>query len=86
MFRNSAGGIFSQTASVDVALAVYDADYSEYIYSMDISGLPDWLTISGDIADSHDIDSDSYHHEFESSCACTKSGQDITGIMMNLMT
>ena len=63
-FALTSGGLFSQTVSVDVALAVYDSDYDEYIYSMDISGLPDWLTISGDISDSHSIDSDSYHHEF----------------------
>ena len=63
-FALTSGGLFSQTVSVDVTLAVYDSDYSEYIYSMDISGLPEWLTIAGDIADSHSIDSDSYHHEF----------------------
>ena len=63
-FAVMSGDLFSQTVSVDVTLAVFDDDYNEYFYSMDLSGLPEWLTISGDIASSHDIQEDYYHHEF----------------------
>ena len=63
-FAITSGDLFSQIVSVDVNLAIFDEDYDEYYYSMDIAGLPEWLTISGDITSSHDIDDIYYHHEF----------------------
>ncbi|MBQ7196513.1 MAG: InlB B-repeat-containing protein, partial [Synergistaceae bacterium] len=63
-FEAVAGIEFSTVVSVDVSLDIADLDYTNYNFSMDIAGLPEWLTVSGEIASSDNAIKGAYHHEF----------------------
>ena len=55
-FAVSEDEIFSQIISVDVIIDIADSDYDKYLYSLDISGLPEWLNVSGDLISSDTLD------------------------------
>ena len=40
---------FTTTVKVDVTLNLFDTNYDGYEYSMSITGLPEWLSIEGDL-------------------------------------
>ena len=64
-FTITSGEALLIPVSVDVTLKIYDKDYDEYYYSMDITGFPEWLRVSGDLTSSADIMSNdaNFHHE-----------------------
>lgn len=55
-FAVNAGEKFAQTVKVDAELEIADTDYSMYIFSMDIAGLPEWLKAEGELTYSADFD------------------------------
>ena len=59
-----AGVKFNTVISIDVSIDIIDTDFKNYGYSLDITGLPDGLNLSGDIAKSDEIKS-SFLHIFE---------------------
>ena len=65
-FTAVSGERFAQTMSVDVRLELYDAGYGEYMYSLDVAGLPEWLVVSGETTsnDTISVGVNEYHHEF----------------------
>ena len=62
----NAGVSFDEILSVDVELVIIDPSYTSYDYSLDIEGLPDWLTVSGEVASNDSLSEGAakYHHEF----------------------
>ena len=62
-FKGIAGVEFAHTFSVDVTLDLKDTDYNLYSYSLDVAGLPDWLTLGGTVTADEDFATPK-HHEF----------------------
>ena len=60
------GEKFSRTFSVDVTIELFASGYDEYMYSLDASGLPEWLRLSGETMsnDTIGVGVSEYHHEF----------------------
>ena len=73
--KGTAGEAFTAAISVDVVIQLDDNDYSKYLYSMDIAGLPDWLSVDGETVSTDTISTGTteYHHEFALSGTPEKS-------------
>ena len=87
-FTAKAGETFNEVLSVDVKLELYDADYNEYIYSLDVDGLDEqkWLKVSGNVS-SYDViepGATEYHHEFVIE-GTTEISYDVTRIVFTAL-
>ncbi|MBQ9595570.1 MAG: hypothetical protein IJR35_06885 [Synergistaceae bacterium] len=63
---------FSKAISVDVNISIYDSDYNNYSVSIDVTGLPEWLTLSGDLTSSDTVEGTmkySYPLKLNGSCS-----------------
>ena len=58
------GLIFSQTFSVDAAISLGIDGFTDYTYSLDVKGLPEWLKVSGETLSRDSEVKHAYHHEF----------------------
>lgn len=65
-FTVNTGELFAETLSVDVEVWRYDEAYNTYAYTLEISGMPAWLSVDGELVSSDTLSADitSYHHEF----------------------
>ncbi len=65
-FTVKSGERFSRAFSVDVTIELFASGYDEYIYSLDVEGLPEWLKVSGETSSNDVIGMglSEYHHEF----------------------
>lgn len=65
-FTVNTGELFAETLSVDVEVWRYDEAYDSYAYTLEIFGLPAWLSVDGELVSSDTLSTDitSYHHEF----------------------
>lgn len=61
-----AGEFFETGLSVDVTLLISDTDYDTFTYSLDVAGLPEWLTVSGDLTatGAANAGNNTYHYGF----------------------
>lgn len=61
-----AGEFFETGLSVDVTLLISDTDYDTFTYSLDVAGLPEWLTVSGDLTatGAANAGNNTYHYDF----------------------
>ncbi len=73
-FLAIAGESFETKISVDVTVSIADPDYDTFTYSLNVSGLPEWLTVSGDLtsSDTANEGANKYHFNF------TLSGKTMT--------
>ena len=65
-FTVNTGELFAETLSVDVEVWRYDEAYDSYAYTLEISGMPAWLSVDGELVSSDTLSTDitRYHHEF----------------------
>ena len=65
-FTVLAGTEFSTTVNVDVKLNLSDADYKDYAYTMELEGLPEWLTADGELSTTETLEAGEAekHHVF----------------------
>lgn len=77
---------FSRTFSVDVTIELFASGYDEYIYSLEVDGLPEWLKLSGE-TNSNDVIGvgiSEYHHEFLI-YGTAETSHDMAALVFNAM-
>ena len=80
------GERFSRAFSVDVTIELFASGYDEYIYSLDVAGLPEGLKVSGETSsnDVIGIGLSEYHHEFML-CGTPGTSHNMAALVFNAM-